>query len=131
VPYELSANQKKFRVDESRMLLDMLQWYKEYNFEGIAAGDKSWFRYSTYADSIFALSVEEAVPRTKHNISDRQTVIIIFFRSAELLMLIFLPKGTKFNQDYFIDAVLPEVCDEKTQIARRKCAPSFSIHTEN
>jgi transposase len=25
VPYELSANQKKFRVDESRMLLDMLQ----------------------------------------------------------------------------------------------------------
>jgi transposase len=42
-----------------------------------------------------------------------------------------LPKGTKFNQDYFIDTVLPNLYSEKRQIARRKGLPSFSAHIDN
>jgi histone-lysine N-methyltransferase SETMAR len=61
--HHLSEDQKKFRVDESRMLLDMLQLYAEHNFEGIATGDGSWFRYSIYADSMFAPSVEAILPK--------------------------------------------------------------------
>jgi hypothetical protein len=57
---------------------------------------------------MFASSAEEVVPRTKQNISARKTMITIVFISAGLLLLNFLPKGTKFNQDYFMDAVLPE-----------------------
>jgi hypothetical protein len=40
VPLELSEGQKKCRVDQSEMLLDMLQLY-EHNFEGITTGDES------------------------------------------------------------------------------------------
>jgi hypothetical protein len=57
------------------MLLDMLQLYKEHHFEGIAMGDKSWFRHSTYADSMFAPSAEEVVQRRKQNISARKIMI--------------------------------------------------------
>jgi hypothetical protein len=54
-----------------------------------------------------------------------------FFTSAGLLVLTFLPKGTKFNQDYFIDTVLPNLYSEKRRIARRKGLPSFSVHMDN
>jgi transposase len=55
----------------------------------------------------------------------------IFFTSTRLLVLNFLPKGTKFNQDYFMDTVLPNLYSEKRRIARRKDLPSFSVHMDN
>jgi hypothetical protein len=42
----------------------------------------------------------------------------------------FPPKRTKFNQDYFIDTVPPNLCREKRRIARRKGLPSFSVHMD-
>jgi transposase len=71
------------------------------------------------------------VPRTKQNISAKKTMVTIFFRSTRLLVLNFLPKGTKFNQDYFIDTVLPNLYSEKRRIARRKGLQSFSVHMDN
>jgi hypothetical protein len=46
-------------------------------------------------------------------------------------VLNFLPKGTKFNQDYFIDTVLPNPYSEKRRIARGKGLPSFSVQMDN
>jgi hypothetical protein len=60
-----------------------------------------------------------------------KTKVIIFFTSTRLLVLNFLPKGTKFNQDYFIDTVLPNRYSEKRGIARRKGLPNFSVHMDN
>jgi hypothetical protein len=54
-----------------------------------------------------------------------------FFTSTRLLVLNFLPNGTKFYQDYFIDAVLPNLYSEKRRIVRRKGLPSFSVHMDN
>jgi hypothetical protein len=95
------------------MLLDMLQLYAEPNFEGIRTGDESWFLYTVCRDSMFATSVREVVPRTKHNISAKKTMVTIFFTSTQLLVLNFFPKGTKSNQDYFIGTVLPNLYSEK------------------
>jgi transposase len=116
---------------QSKMLLDMLQLYAEHNFEGITTGDKSWSLYTTYGHSLFATSAREVVPRTKQNISAKKTMVTIFFTSTRLPVLKFLSKGTKFNQDYFIDTVLPNLYSEKRRIARRKGVPSFSVHMNN
>jgi hypothetical protein len=77
---------------------------------------------------MFATSAREVVPRTKQNISVMKTIVTIFVTSIRLLVLNFLPKGTKFNQDYFINTVLPNLYNEKRRIARRKRLPSFSFH---
>jgi hypothetical protein len=110
------------------MLLDMFQLYAEHNFEGITTGDESWFLLTTYGDSLFATSTKEVVPRTEQNISAKKTMVTIFFTSIRLLGLNFLPKGTKFNQDYFIDTVLLNLYSKTKRIARRKGLPSFSPH---
>jgi hypothetical protein len=113
------------------MLPDMLPLYAEHNFEGITTSDESWFLYTTDRDSMFATSTREVVPRTKQNISAMKTMVTIFFTSTRLVVLNFLPKGTEFNQDYFIDTVLPNLYSEKRRIARRKGLPSFSVHMDN
>jgi hypothetical protein len=61
----------------------------------------------------------------------QKIMVTIFFTSTRLLVLNFLPKGTKFNQDYFIDKVLPNLYSEKRRIARCKSLPSFSVHIDN
>jgi hypothetical protein len=113
------------------MLLDMLQLYAEHSFEGITTGDESWFLYATYGDSMFAISAREVVLKTKHNIYAKKTMVGISFTSIRLLVLNFLPKGTKFNEDYFIDTVLPILYSEQRRIARRKVLPSFSVHMDD
>jgi hypothetical protein len=80
---------------------------------------------------MFATSARDVVPRTKQNISAKKTMVTVFFTSTRLLVLNFPPKGTKFNQDYFIDTVLPNLYSEKRLIARRKGPPSFSVHMDN
>jgi hypothetical protein len=55
-PYGLSEGQKKCRVDQSEMRLDMLQLYAEHNFERITTGDELWFLYTTYRDNVFYFS---------------------------------------------------------------------------
>jgi hypothetical protein len=80
---------------------------------------------------MFATSPREVVPRIKQNIYAKKTMVTIFFTSTRLLVLNFLKKGTKLNQDYFIDTVLPNLYSEKRRIARRKGLPSFSVDTDN
>jgi hypothetical protein len=117
--------------DQSETLLDMLQLYGEHNFKGIATGDESWFLYTTSGDSMFAISPRDVVPRTKQNISAKKIMVTIFFTSTRLLVLDFLPKGAKLNQDYFLDTILPNPYNEKRRIARGKGLPSFSLHMDN
>jgi hypothetical protein len=117
--------------DQSETPLDMLQLYAEHNFEGITTGNESWFLYTTYGDSMFTTSAREVVPWTKQNISAKKTMVTIFFISTRLLVPNFLPKGTKFNQDYFIDTVFPNLYNEKRRIVKRNGMPGFSVHTDN
>jgi hypothetical protein len=42
-----------------------------------------------------------------------------------------LPKGQKYNQEYFVKDTLPYFRNEKMRLARRKTAINFSGHMEN
>jgi hypothetical protein len=80
---------------------------------------------------MFATAAREVVPRTRQNIFAKKIIVTIFFTSIRLLVLNFLSKATEFNQDYFIDTMLPNLYSKKRRIARRKGLPSFSSHRNN
>jgi hypothetical protein len=107
----------------------MLGMYAKHDVAAIATGDKSWFQNSSYSDSMFVNSRESAVPRNRQDISGEKTMITIFFRTTRLLVLEALPKGTKFDQGYFIHAIFPGLHNETTRISRKKGLPVvFSPH---
>jgi transposase len=76
-------------------------------------------------------SAAEVGPREEQNILAGKTMVTVFFTFARLLALNFPPKGTKFNQNYFIDAVPPDLYSERARIERRKGLPSFLVHMDN
>jgi hypothetical protein len=80
---------------------------------------------------MFADSRESVVPRIRQDISVPKTMITIFFTSRRLLVLETLPKGPKFNQDYFNQCIFPRFYREKTRISRKMGFPAFSVHLEN
>jgi hypothetical protein len=111
--------------------LYLLGIYIEHNVKGIATGDEFWFQYSSYSDSLFAGARESVVPRIRRDISGRKTLLPICFPSRRLLVLKPLPKGTKFNLDYFIDGIFPGLYNEKTRISHKSNFPAFSVHMDN
>jgi hypothetical protein len=102
----------------------------ESTFEGIAAGDKFWFQYSFYSDSMFAVSRESVVPRIRQDMSGQKTMITIFFAHTGLLVLETVRKGTKFNQDNLIHAIFPRLHNEKTRISSKKIIAILSVPME-
>jgi hypothetical protein len=80
----------------------MLEIDAKHYLEGIATGNESWFQYSSCSDSMFAGSKETLVSKIRQNIFGQKSLSAIVFTSRRLLVLEALPKGTKFNQNYFI-----------------------------
>jgi hypothetical protein len=118
VPHFLSPAQKVAPVEASKTILRVLQDAELNGFEGIATGDESWFGYCYPSSTMFARAPSEVIPRTRQTIGAKKTMITIFFTARQLIMLDVLPKGSKFNQQYFIDYV---PSDLKTENRNFRC----------
>jgi hypothetical protein len=56
---------------------------------------------------------------------------IIFCNGLPLLMLKARPPGARFNQEFFIDEILPRVVNERRQIFRRIQRGAFYVYVKN
>jgi hypothetical protein len=54
-----------------------------------------------------------------------------FFRSRKLLVLDALPNGQKYNSDYFVQNMIPELQSERSRFARRKTVIEFAANMDN
>jgi histone-lysine N-methyltransferase SETMAR len=61
----------------------------------------------------------------------RKIMITIFFTACQLILLDVLPKGSKFNQQYFIDHVFPDLKMENRNFGRRMPLATFWVHMDN
>jgi hypothetical protein len=80
---------------------------------------------------MFASSRDEVIPRTKATIGGRQVMMTIFFSGLHLVTLKALPSGTRFNQEYFIDEILPGIVNKGQQNFRRIQRGTFYVHMDN
>jgi hypothetical protein len=55
----------------------------------------------------------------------------IFFTARQLILLDILPKGSKFNQQYFIDYMFPDLKIESLNFRRRIPLATFWVHMDN
>jgi hypothetical protein len=80
---------------------------------------------------MFASSRDEVIPRTKATIGTHRVMVTIFFDALYLVTLTALRPGTQFNQEYFIDEILPGIVTERRQIFRRIQRGTFEVHMDN
>jgi hypothetical protein len=69
---------------------------------------------------MFASSRDAVTPRIRPDISTKETMLTVFFTSRKFLVLDALPKGQKYNEDYFAQKMIPELQPERSRFARRK-----------
>jgi hypothetical protein len=74
---------------------------------------------------MFARAPSEVIPRTRQTIGAKKTMIMICFTARQLILLDVLPKGSKFNQQYFIDYVFPDLKTENQNFRRRMPLATF------
>jgi hypothetical protein len=60
-----------------------------------------------------------------------KTMVTIFFTARQLIRLDVLPKGSKFNQQYFIDYAYPCFKTENRKFRRRMPLATFWVHMDN
>jgi histone-lysine N-methyltransferase SETMAR len=131
VPHTLSDPRKLKKVETSAELLQILNDLQADFFDGITTGDESWFQYLYESSAMFAKSPGDVVPRTRKGIGVKKTTITIFFTNRKLFIAKDFPKGQKYNQDYFLSEIIPELEQEKSRYKRRKRDGIFYVHMDH
>jgi histone-lysine N-methyltransferase SETMAR len=131
VPHAFSDPQKVKGVETSTELLHILNALEVDSFDGITTGDESWFQYLYESLAMFAKSPHDAIPRTRPEIGVKKLEFMVFFTKRKLLIADDLPKGQKYNQDYFISHILPELEREKMRYKWRKQGGTFYVHMDH
>jgi hypothetical protein len=90
-------------------MLRILQGSEANQFEGIATGDDSWFRDPCPSSEMFTRSPAEMIPRTPQAIGAKKTMTTLFLTARKLIVLDVMSKGYKYNQQYFMNYVFPDL----------------------
>jgi hypothetical protein len=125
VPHTLSDPQKMTRVEASDELLQILSDLEADSSDEITIDNESWFHYLSESSVMFSKSPGDLIPRTRKEIGVKQTVFPIFFTNRKLLIAKYLPKGQKYNRDYFIAYILLELEREKKRYKPGKQGRTF------
>jgi hypothetical protein len=80
---------------------------------------------------MFAASREKGASFVRTQLGVQKAMSALFFTSTTLIVSEALPKGRKFNQDYFISTVLPELVKAKRRLLRKKPEFPFLIQMDN
>jgi hypothetical protein len=80
---------------------------------------------------MYASSLTDIIPRTWQAIGTKQTMTMIFLTGRKLIVLSILPKGSKFNQLYFADYILPDLQKENVDFHHRIPQATFSAHKDS
>jgi hypothetical protein len=72
VSHFFSPAQKVAYVEEPKTILRVLQDAESNDFERIATGDESWFRYCYLSSIMFARAPSEVIPRTRQTIGAKR-----------------------------------------------------------
>jgi hypothetical protein len=69
--------------------------------------------------------------QSKRSLADARIGHELFFTACQLILLDVLPKGSKFNQQYFIDYVIPDLKTENQNFRCRMPPATFWVQTDN
>jgi hypothetical protein len=106
-------------VEASTELVQILNDIEADSFDGIRAGDESWFQIPYESLAMFVKSPVDVVPRPKKGFGMKRAVVTLFFTDKKMPMTSDVPKGQKCIQDCFISDILLELERDKKDINRK------------
>jgi hypothetical protein len=126
----LSATDRANQVVDARTLFQALRNDQSQNFSHIMTGDETWFYYNYEPPTIFARARDEVVPRVSPTIGSKKVIVTIFFTANRLVTLVYLPRGQKYNKEYFINEILEGINQQCNHGTRYRVTKTMKIHMD-
>jgi hypothetical protein len=131
VPHILSDQQKQRRVECSRELLTLLESQQRRDWQDIVTLDESWFYFTTDHEQIWLPSEGRVPERERKMIQSPKLMLTIAWNPAGFHVIAFLPKGCKFNAQYYISEVLDPLVQWHRTRGRGRSNQILTVHADN
>lgn len=106
VPHILSEADKIVRAQLSCQLMELLEAQRRRSWHDIVTLDESWFYFTTDYERIWLPQDTSPPERERLTIQSKKMMVTIVWNPAGFCRIAALPKGSKFNTDYYISEIL-------------------------
>jgi hypothetical protein len=127
VPHSLTEAQRQIQIDRSIELLRSLESAQANEWQSLMTLDESWFYLSTSHEKVSIQAGQQPPETVKHMIGDRKMIVAIVWNPQGFHLVDVLPKGQKFNANYYIDRILRQLLENRST-GRGSC---LIIHADN
>jgi hypothetical protein len=101
--------QKAAQVEAVIELKKVLCWAKYYAWRYILTGDESWFYFTINLDHAWVPEGAVTPTRSRQTISSPTRMLTVFWSPLGFPFAQILPKGYRFNAEYFWNHILHEI----------------------
>lgn len=131
VPHSLSDMQKCNRVITTKSLLKVLQSSQERGWCDIVTGDQSWFKLKYGQKGAWLLPEDERPEMDGSKISYESVMVTIIWGVNGFHIIDMMPKGQKYNSEYFIANILTPLFNKKNKIWSQATKRKLWLHLDN
>jgi hypothetical protein len=111
VPHVLTAGQKQIRVLMAIKLLQVLSVQSTRQWHDIVTLDESWIYLFSDHDLMWIAPGEIVVDREWHTVQSPKLMLTVVWNPIGFHVLKALPKGRKFNAQYYVNDILVAISD--------------------
>lgn len=130
IPHDLEEKNKKQRVEMCKQMLQILENNENEKYE-IVTGDEVWIYWRNDNTSQW-LHVGEKRPLVpKVVINSKKSMFSIFLSLYGFVVVKMLPNGEKFNSDFMIHNVLPEIPAKIAVLHPKRSHKNILVHMDN
>jgi hypothetical protein len=109
------AEQKQIRIQIAIELLQALSVQSTRQWHDIVTLDESWIYSFSEHDLMRTAPGEIVVDRERHTVQSPKFMLTVVWNPIKFYVLKALPKGRKFNTQYYINDMLVTISDWKRQ----------------
>lgn len=130
ISHELDKKNKKQRVEMCRQILQFLEKNGNNKYY-IVTGDEVWIYWRNDISSQWLPSGEKRPLRPKVVINSKKSMFSIFLSLDGFVVIKMLPDGDKFNSEFMIHDVLPEIPMKMAVIRPKRGQKKIFVHMDN
>jgi hypothetical protein len=126
----LEPHQKQIRVQMAIDLLQVLSVQSTHQWHDIVTLDESWIDLFSEHDLMWTALGEIVVDREWHTVQSPKFTLTVVWNPIEFHALKALPKGRKFNAQYYTNGILVAISDWRRQTGGTR-PNKLWVHSDN
>jgi histone-lysine N-methyltransferase SETMAR len=131
VPHALSPSEKASRVDMAIQLKKSIETAKHQGWRFFLTGDESWFYFTTDYEHMWTPEGATLPTRVRRTVASAKRMLTVFWSPLGFPVIKALPKGMRFNAEYFCSVILREIDANRPSHSAVDRGRNLVLHFDN